>query len=752
MRIPSRLFRLFAVPLGLWISPLGLASPQAGPVQVSSGDHLRVDLAEDGSIGGLRVDSESIPLLSPGGFFLQDMSRAAVPQDIPVQGRATPGLALRGGKVDPVSGGGARHRLESPQASVSFEATYTPHEGYLEIDARLKNLSPDERAFTLYFRLPFDATGWSWGGVLGEEREVKGAERCYEPNWFFRGSRPSVSHSHIASLSGKASGLSLALRADDPRLFRITYEKRFGFSIEFELGLTPRTLKFPNEATARFLLFRHDPRWGLRSAADRYYRFFPQWYARAPGAPDGLWVTDVPKGLADPEDFGITYFETYDWSRPASREHGILHMKYTEPWCDHIFGGWDDLKVRADPASKPAEKSFAKGQPDFVQCRAALASAVLGRDGKPQAFWSLRRGGDEGSSDGEGSGPDLNRYITNPSREVPVPSASSPPEDSTLLPAEDWLAGKAGPPIEPMSRLFRKEASVPWPNRGQSVYGWELYRQWGREPDRTQPDNRYEGLYYDSTAGWWSGWHLYNFNPDHLAVTNFPAVFDHQSRRVALYHGFSCLEFMRECSGKMGEEGRVTMANTGPGFDLFYVAPHLSMMGAGENYDGAGDLAPLRRLRLAAGPKPLSYLYTPALDEKIFEKCLLYAVFPGGFKAEKRPLFKKYVPALRSLGRAGWQPVPYATADQAGVVVERFGSGGSLHLAVHLPEKAGAVGGPVVISLDAEGTGLAAAGGNSLRAKDLVTGEGVPLSRDGAAWTLSVDLRAGQTRAFAIMR
>ncbi len=733
--------RLAAMALSL------LVASGAAAQEVATRDRLALTLAEDGSVSKLGVDSKDIPLLGAGGFFLQDMSRNAVPRDIPIQGRAYAGAALRGGTVEKLADGGARHRVQSAALGVAFEATYVPREGHLEIQTRLKNLTPDDRAFTLYFRLPVDAAGWTWARALGDESAIKDGERRYEPHWFFRGSRPSVSHSHIGSISGKDAGLSLALRADDPRLFRIVYEKPHGFSIEFDLGLTSRTLNFPNEATARFLLFRHEPRWGLRSAQERYLRFFPEWYARTSKAPDGLWVTSVPKDLAAPEDFGIVYFETYDWSRPFSRQHGILHMKYTEPWCDHIHGDWDEIKGRGDPAAKGHARSLAKGQPDFIQSRAAIASAVLDRDGKPQAFWSKQRGGDEGTGDGEGYGPDLNRYITNPALDVPVPSDKA---DGTKVCAEDWLAGKAGAPMELMSRLFRKDASHPWLNRGQSVFGWELHRQWGREPDLSKPDNRYEGLYYDSTGNFWSGWHLYNFNPDHFTTARLPAGFDHQTRRPALHHGFSCLEFMRECSRKMFEEGRVTMANTSPAFDLFYLAPHLSMMGAGEDLGENPGLLPLRRLRLAAGPKPLSYLYTPRLDEKIFEICLLYGVFPGGFKVEKRDLFKRYVPALKALGAAGWQPVPYAVAVPEVVVIERFGSGPSLHLAVHSPEKGGPAEGPVKIALEAAGVGLTE--DKEAEALDLVTGETIALARDGATWTCAVGLRPGQTRAFAVKR
>jgi len=38
-----------------------------------------------------------------------------------------------------------------------------------------------------------------------------------------------------------------------------------------------------------------------------------------------------------------------------------------------------------------------------------------------------------------------------------------------------------------------------------------------------------------------------------------------------------------------------------------------------------------------------------------------------------RPLFKKYLPLIRLAAEAGWQPVPHAECDNAGIWVERFG-------------------------------------------------------------------------------
>src|SRR5690606_21975487 len=40
-----------------------------------------------------------------------------------------------------------------------------------------------------------------------------------------------------------------------------------------------------------------------------------------------------------------------------------------------------------------------------------------------------------------------------------------------------------------------------------------------------------------------------------------------------------------------------------------------------------------------------------------------------------RPFFKKYVPVIREVASAGWQPVPHARAYPESLGLERFGDG-----------------------------------------------------------------------------
>ena len=78
----------------------------------------------------------------------------------------------------------------------------------------------------------------------------------------------------------------------------------------------------------------------------------------------------------------------------------------------------------------------------------------------------------------------------------------------------------------------------------------------------------------------------------------------------------------------------------------------------------------------------------PANVRAQFRHGLAYAIFPAvasvqsasGDLESDRALYRQYVPAIEELSRAGWEPVPYATADE-GVIVERFGDAaqGELH-------------------------------------------------------------------------
>ncbi len=84
--------------------------------------------------------------------------------------------------------------------------------------------------------------------------------------------------------------------------------------------------------------------------------------------------------------------------------------------------------------------------------------------------------------------------------------------------------------------------------------------------------------------------------------------------------------------------------------------------------------------------------FTPDLVEKYFQRCLFYGMYPSMFShnaAEDpywrnprwcnrdRLLFKRYIPLIKRVAEAGWEPIPHTTSDNEHVYVERFGPDGT---------------------------------------------------------------------------
>ena len=74
--------------------------------------------------------------------------------------------------------------------------------------------------------------------------------------------------------------------------------------------------------------------------------------------------------------------------------------------------------------------------------------------------------------------------------------------------------------------------------------------------------------------------------------------------------------------------------------------------------------------------------------EIYFEKMMAYGFFPSFFSVDAsgdpywqdkqkiengRPFFKKYIPIIKQIAEAGWEPVTAASADSQSVRIERFG-------------------------------------------------------------------------------
>jgi hypothetical protein len=136
--------------------------------------------------------------------------------------------------------------------------------------------------------------------------------------------------------------------------------------------------------------------------------------------------------------------------------------------------------------------------------------------------------------------------------------------------------------------------------------------------------------------------------------------------------------------------------------------------------------------------------------ERYMQRCLFYAMYPGFFSEDAandcffenpewyepaRPLFKKYVPLVQTIGRAGWQAITHAWAD-GGAYIERYGNpeSGVIYFSL-LNESADGIN--TVVTIDLESLGLAE---KSLTVQERITEGALGSSRMGQTLRLELAL------------
>jgi len=235
-----------------------------------------------------------------------------------------------------------------------------------------------------------------------------------------------------------------------------------------------------------------------------------------------------------------------------------------------------------------------------------------------------------------------------------------------------------------------------------------------------------DGLYLDSfeMAGT-----LLNYRREHFASADLPLVFDGRGRVCQLGH-FLALELLRDLARELHSRNRLVFANA-----VLHVFPwpaaDLDILGTETNWDPGGQWAPdsderMLYWRALCGKKPYVTLQNTDFDrfpselvERYLARCGAYGVLPSFFSPDAangvywsrpelydrdRPLFRRYVPVIRRMAEAGWEPLTHAVSNHAEVWVERFGSGDEVFLAA-FNSGAGPVTAEVAVDLKRLGDG-----------------------------------------------
>lgn len=579
----------------------------------------------------------------------------------------------------------------------------------IKVSGKLSDLRNEDRAVTLTYALPVDATGWKWGDYIRGERSIQTGQAgdVYtnsETPDFETGPLSIYPMSAIYNPSTGA-GLSLGVDYNKPTHYRLDYNgSTKQLTITFELGLSPHT-KVPSTADFGFVIYGFDGATGFRGAFDKYMKLFPDNYqVRIPH--QGIWmpfasISNIPNN----QDFGFRFKEGDDdpTDTAYANAHDVLVFHYQE------LGSWwqsidPQLPKTVQTAESARDASAANGD---EKAKMAQSAAMKNPHGDPYLQW------------------------------LDTP----------------WNVGALW--------MINANPDLPGEVNGYSMYFSPQkmaarYNTTGPKPD---------GEYLDTLDGWP---YTLNYDEDQFAYATAPLVFSKTTGRPALHRAFSSWEATSRLADELHANGRYLMANGTPHIYSMY-QPWLDAMGNERNWLGAGntynpdDDATLSKYRTLSGQKPYLILQNTDFShfghdfmEKYMQRLLFYGIYPSAFSAtaddatnywknptfyeRDRSLFVKYIPLVQSVAEAGWQPLTLASANSPALSMERYGSGHTVYLTVMNQTSSSATS---TISFDAASMGLGSA---AVTVTELTTTSAVSVT----GHQFSVTLGAGDVRVYRL--
>jgi hypothetical protein len=520
----------------------------------------------------------------------------------------------------------------------------------------------------------------------------------------------------VAHIATGDRGLVWGVDMGIPLVFRLAYDPAAGMTAEFDLSVSPETKQFPNRAFFKLLFFETDPLWHLRSALAAYYRIQPEFFKKRV-TQEGIWLPFAPlceiKGW---QDFGFAYHETNFNSRDraftpplssieAGKRAHVLTFEYTEPWEEEI----------------PIQK-------------------------------------------------------LNLTYEEAVGTATSSDTHAA------YMRSSAG--MDKAGKLIARKLETPW-----FPSGWAVSINTNTDPDlkgvsRYDFEREHEinpalkmnvdGIYFDCLEWHWQ--YDLNYNRSHFASTDYPLTFSSsvQPTRPVIWCYASNYEFIKRIADEMHSQGKLVMGNSFTWIP--FAAGVLDIFGSELSLYVQADtkMSRLQFARAMADQKPVVFLLNEGLDDTVFtrppyrgyqiyfDRLAFYGFFPSFFsvnatsnnywadtaKYEKgRPFFKTYIPIIRQMSRAGWQPVTYAKLSNKGLLIERFGAAedSSLYFSVYNPHAGDQ---QTVVMLDAVRLGLPDIAGID----ELISGRALSFKRAGATFEVPLSLKGLSTQVISVRK
>lgn len=503
----------------------------------------------------------------------------------------------------------------------------------------LSDQSGLDRFVTLYYCEKLDVKEPLWWPSVRKGEPVRGQTEGVFAN-IGAGSNSLMSTYPYAAITSKKESRMISISPyQGPAIYRLFYDSSTQMLVAaFDFALTRKSRHNPGTAKATVFSSAISRVWGLRDAARVYYAKFPGSF-RKRVTTEGIWIPFTnPATVTDFQDFGFGFHEG-DNSVASDAAAGILSFRYSEP-----MSWWmpmDPLVPRTyEQAIALAQSNLSSPDPSTRrQAEALFSSGTKQSDGRYNVEFR-----NEPWANGA-------VWVLNPNPNLPV--------------------------------------TYPLVNKAKVVY------------DLADAQTRYSttqlsGEYLDSLESWAE---IRDYSPDSLRESRYTPTFVLDHLKPFIPQWFSTFEITKLMSDDLRRRGRFLMANTTPYLRSCYM-PLVDIAGKEVNWNPANSWSPepderMLYWRTLSYHKPYALLMNTNFSdwsfshtEKYIKRCLAYAIYPSMFSQDAatnvywenptlynrdRPLFVKYVPLIRQLSLAGWQPVTYARASDPEVFVERYG-------------------------------------------------------------------------------
>jgi len=637
--------------------------------EVGTGDGLGLRLGRRGDVA-VRLDGKAVgaPGNQPTGLLVRD----AMTTDPPM---------MVGGEVRR-DGRDATQRAEMTGPGLRVEATYRAGKDYLEVAGTVTDLRGADRAVTVYLALPVGDEPWTWWDSVAAPRTSgeSGLELSYLEAGMGFGQNGMHSKYPLGAVTRPGVGLTLAVRMDEPVVHRIAYNPELRlFFVAVDLGLVSgqtihgRSLA---EAPFRFLLYRHDAEWGFRSALQRYYGFFPQFFTQRVETQGGWYVWGDMASTEGALDAGFRFHwgpsgpEAVKWDN----EHGVLSLLYIEPdFYQQTMGDYPEAPTPEQAIERL--RKVAEGDETELAAMEKLSYSTSYAPGNWVQEHSLREAVRTVSQAAMGS--------------VSYDAAGRPYAQIGQFP---WMGESQWGCIFPNNL----DPDIPG---GKGAFNVGVYLDYNLKAVE-DAGARFSGIGLDSLCGY-GQFSRANYRRDQFPYADVPLSFSATDRQPVLVGPFGTVEWLKALAEEMHGRGLVLMTNCSwgmtPGW-LTFGAPYLDIFGAEATQFADPDF-----IRAIAYRKSCSDLpYNPRPPWEVAWH-LLHGIYPG--HGNELPEMTKHAALLRELNGLGWEPLTYARVDPPTLRLERYGSGASTHLVLHNPGDRPAA---ARVTLDLEALGLPA--------------------------------------------